>query len=192
MTDTEISFTFAVVDNISPVAREIAANEDNLAQATARANTNIDSQNIKFITQLASVMAVYRGMNMTITSMKTFGLVNNETAESLTKVAHAVGLVAGVFMMLKGAVKIVNALKAAELGLAVVETYRAVLNNPAKLALVGLASAGAGLAAGFLLGAASGGGGGSGTQVTQTINFNTGESVGGRSVARDALEFMGG
>lgn len=189
--DTSVNWTFNMVDNVTTTTKQMADSQGQLASTAATAKASVDSQNISFIAQTAAVMATYSGMRRLTSSLTELGLVSDADAAKLAKLNATVGLVAGGFQLLKGATQIIKMLTAAEVGLAAVESFRAVLNNPAKAALVG---AGIGLAAGVgtALLATSGGGGGGGTTVNQTVVFEGSQTSDQRSVSRDVFESMGG
>jgi hypothetical protein len=180
-----------MADNVTTTTKQMADSQGQLANSAATAKASVDSQNISFIAQTAAVMATYSGMRRLTSSLTELGLVSDADAAKLAKLNATVGLVAGGFQLLKGATQIIKMLTAAEVGLAAVESFRAVLNNPAKAALVG---AGIGLAAGVgtALLATSGGGGGGGTTVNQTVVFEGSQTSDQRSVARETYEAMGG
>ena len=189
--DTGVSWTFTMVDNVTTTTKQMADSQTQLSNNASAAKSSVDSQNIAFIAQTAAVMAAYSGMRRLTSSLSELGLVSDSDAAKLNKMNAAVGLVAGGFQLLKGATQIIKMLTAAEVGLAAVESFRAVLNNPAKAALVG---AGIGLAAGVgaALLATSGNGGGSGTTVNQTVVFEGSQTSDQRSMSREVFESMGG
>lgn len=189
--DTDVRWNFQMVDGITSTTKQMADSQGQLANSAASAKSTVDSQNISFIAQTAAVMATYSGMRRLTSSLTELGLVSEADAAKLAKLNATVGLVAGGFQLLKGATQIIKMLTAAEVGLAAVESFRAVLNNPAKAALVG---AGIGLAAGVgaALLATSGGSGGGGTTVNQTVVFEGSQTSDQRSVSRDVFESMGG
>ncbi|HOO04519.1 MAG TPA: hypothetical protein PLJ11_07360 [Methanomassiliicoccales archaeon] len=189
--DTSINWTFNMVDNVSATTKQMADSQAQLAGNASAAKASIDSQNISFIAQTTAVMATYGGVRRLTSSLTELGLVSEGDAVKLQKLNATLGLVAGGFQLMKGATQIIKMLTQAEIGLAAVESFRAVLNNPAKIALVG---AGLGLAAGVgaALLATSGGGGGGGTTVNQTITFEGAATQDQRSVARETYEAMGG
>jgi hypothetical protein len=96
--------------------------------------------------------------------------------------------VVGGFQMMKAVTPIIEGLRTAELGLAAVETFRSVLNNPAAIALVGVA-AGAALGVGAMMLTNNNS---NQTTVNQTVVFSGGESSDQRSTARATYEAMGG
>lgn len=190
--DTSINWTFNMVDNVSGTTKQMADSQAQLAGNASAAKASIDSQNISFMAQTAAVMATYGGVRRLTSSLTELGLVSDGNAAKLQKLNATLGLVAGGFQLMKGATQIIKMLTQAEIGLAAVESFRAVLNNPAKIALVG---AGLGLAAGVgaaLLATGGGSGGGGGTTVNQSITFNGGSTQDQRTVARDTFEAMGG
>ena len=185
--DEKIQYTFAVTDQVTETCEKMAAATEALEAATDKAKKSVDSQNISFLTQIAAVNTLYAGQRMLTGSIKELGLVGDETAAAMDKVNAAVGLVVGSYNMLKGAAKIVNTLKNAEVALAAVESYRAVLKNPAKLGLVAVAVGTAAGVGGYFLGKSSGGGGQS--TVNQTVNFSGNVSQQNqRSLSRDSFE----
>ena len=156
---------------------------------------SVDSQNISFIAQVAAVAAVYGGMNQLISSVSQLGLVTDATALKLRKMSAAVGLLYGSFQLLRGAIQIMQTLKAAHIGAAIAATFNKILHNPAAMATVGIAtgvSAGVGVAL-YKSTRSSGGGGGSNTQVNANISFNNASSTSGtRAATEQTLNVMGG
>jgi hypothetical protein len=146
--DTSITFTYNVVDNVTPTAERMAGAQDKATEATDRTNQSIDSQNIKFITQLAAVGAAYGGLRRMTSGMHELGLVSDADAAKLNKVVSVVGIVSGAFMTLRSAIKIMEGLRSIEISVAAVETYRSVLKNPAAMVGVGAGIAAAGAVAG--------------------------------------------
>jgi hypothetical protein len=182
MANETLTYVCEAVDNVTPVTDKIAANQERVISAS-------DSANISFIKQIATVRALHGGLAGITSGMETLGLISDDTAASLNKVNAAVGIVAGSFQLLKAGQAILETLKVTELGLAAVETYRSVLNNPAAIALVGVA-AGAAIGAGAALYANNS----SSTTVNQTVNFNGGAAsvADQRSTSRAVFEAAGG
>lgn len=188
----EISFTFTAIDNATPTLQSVANATRSVADSTENASKKVDSMNISFMTQMIAVMGVYAGIRRIGFSLHELGIMNDATMIKFQKLTAVLGLVVGTFQLLRGAQKVITALTASERGLAIVETYRAVLNSPAKAALVGL---GIGLAAGvggYLLMNALGNGGGGGTEVTQNVTFGSYNMPDQRETARGTLQIMGG
>jgi len=186
--NAQLEYVFTATDNVSSTLDRMAGAQQQLSAATEQTAVSTEKANNSFMTQQIAVMSVYAGMRRMTSSLADLGIISQKDAEALGKLNSAVGLVVSSFQLIKGAVQIITMLKEAEIGLSIVETYRAVLNKgPAAVALAG---AGLGLAAGvagYLLGASSGS---SSTNVTQNVSFNG--TTGSRSTARDTLEIMGG
>lgn len=181
-TDYNVSYICEAIDNVTPVQEKILANGEKII-------TQSDSANIAFIKQIATVKALHGGLSSISVGMQTLGIISDDTAASLNKVNAAVGIVAGSFQMLKAGQAILQALQVTELSLAAVETFRSVLNNPATIAIVGLA-AGTAIGAGAALYSNSNS---NSTTVNQTVNFNGGSgSSDQRSTSRAVFEAAGG
>jgi len=182
MVNERVTYVCEAVDNVTPVQEKIIGNQERVISAT-------DSANISFIKQIATVRALHGGLGSITSGMETLGLISDDTAAALNKVNAAVGIVAGSFQLLKAGQAILETLKVTELGLAAVETFRSVLNNPAAIAIVGMA-AGAAIGAGAALYSQSS----SSTTVNQTVNFNGGSASAAdqRSTSRAVFEAAGG
>jgi len=175
--------------------QEQATAQKELGAATDRTTKSIDSQNITTLTQLATVMAIHRGISNISRASKELGIITAEQAKQWERMNIIIGGVVGTFQLFRGVTSIINMVRIAETQLAAVETYRAVLNNPAAFAAVALGIGVAGGVGGYFASQAMMGnsGGGGGTTVHQTVNFNPGGSQNDqRNSARTTLEIMGG
>lgn len=190
MTDNErVTYILEAVDNVTPVTDKVAAGQDEVAAGAARAQAAVDSTSISFIKQLAAASALRQGISSISTGLDALGLISDDTSASLRKVSAATGMVVGGFQLMKAAQPIIEGLRSAELGLAAVETFRSVLNNPAAIALVGVA-AGAALGVGAMMLTNNNS---SSTNVNQTVVFEGGSPASDqRSMAISAFEAMGG
>ncbi len=171
-------------------AEEQAAAQMQLADATERATESTDRQKLGFVAHMESIRGLRIGVMSFAMSMETLGLVSGKSADQLRKVSAGLAGVIGMYQMFRSAIWIANALRDAEIGLAVVETFRAALKNPAALALVGVAG-GAAIGAGAALMGRGGGQPGSQVQTTYNANIYGGETIDRRQVASDALRMMG-
>jgi len=191
--DQSISWTFNLIDNVTPTVENIQASQGQLAVSTQKATQTIDSQNISWLKQMAAVTATYMGMRRLTSSLIELGLVSDKDAKLLHQMTAAIGLVAGGYQLLKGGVAVINALRASTVGLAAIETYRSVLSRGP--VAVGLVAAGLGIAAGvggYFLGQ-SAASQTSQTQVTQNITFGGGAGrADQRATARETIAVMGG
>lgn len=191
MDSGEISYTFYATDNLTPTIENITRSNEELSKSVEGTASSANSATIAFMGTMIAVMSLYSGFRRLTMSLHQLGVLSDGNYQKMMKLAAAVGLVVSVFQMMKGVIFLVNKLKNAEIGLALVETYRAILHNPAKMGLALAGVAAAGLAIGYLAGGAGGGGGK--TEVTQTVSFGGyGPSQGQREAARGTLEFAGG
>lgn len=189
MSDNErVTYILEAVDGVTPVTDKVAAGQRDVAVGAQQAQAAVDSASISFIKQLAAASALRHGIVGITNGLDTLGLISDDTTESLRKVSAATGLVVGGFQMMKAITPIIEGLRTAELGLAAVETFRSVLNNPAAIALVGVA-AGAALGVGAMMLTNNNS---NQTTVNQTVVFSGGESSDQRSTARATYEAMGG
>jgi hypothetical protein len=175
-----------LLDNVTPTVQKISGTEQQLSRNVHTAREAMDSQNITFLAQMQVVNSLYRGLSRFTGSLKELGLVSDSTAAGLNKVVAVVGLVSGTYNMLRGAIQLVTMLRNSEAALAVVESYRVVLKNPAAMTLIigGLAAAGA--VGGYMLGKSGGG-----NQTTQNITISGATPGNRRSVSRGMLEAVG-
>lgn len=190
-TEENISFILDFVDNVSATTQRLETGQLKYSAAAEQATKSIDSQNISFVAQVQAVRSLSMGLRTGITAMSTLGLISDETTQKLMKMHAAVALVSAGFQVLKGASQILKMLREAEIALASVETYRAVLKSPKALALIAVAGVAAAGVGGYVIGRDSGGGG-MGTVVTQNVTFAQGGSAEQRAMAQGTLEYLGG
>ena len=188
-----LEFSFVANDQATGVIRNIAGEAQNLAGTTNTAKTSTDSLNLAFVAQMEVVRSLYMGFRRTIWSLEYMGVINKKTAASFQKIQAAMGLVIGTFQLYKGAINIIRMLRTEETVLAGVETYRSVLNNPKKMALVMTGLGVAAGAVGFLAGR-YGAMAAPRSTVQQTVNFEhqSYDMSGQRAAARDFMVVAGG
>lgn len=184
-----VAYAIQLIDNITATTDRMEGRLKSLETQQERTRSSTDSQNISFIAQMTAVSGVHRGLTRATSSMRELGLLSEKDAAAMMKFNAAVGLVAGTFQMLKGAVQIINMVRSAEVALAGVETFRAVLRNPAAMVLVGTAIGAAGGAIGWFMGQ----GAGTTNIIEQNVTYQGGGDRGTqRGIARDTFEMMGG
>lgn len=142
-------------DRQSNKTEEALGRTQEQAQATSEQirRTNQDQQNaiLKSVETLAALHALQSGMSAITSSVKTLGLVDDETAETLTKVTAGIQLMVGTAEAIKGVVTLFQSLNAVLKTTAIVSTFASIAENPAKGAMVlGLAGLGAGAVAGAM------------------------------------------
>lgn len=196
MAENEVVYTFRAVDEISKPLEGARRNIENterasqqynrtaeeVASQSAKASAKVQALNqdqtaaiLKSVETLSALHAVQSGLSAVTSSVKTLGLVNEETAEKMQKLTAGVQLMVGTAQAVKGVVTLFQSLNSVLKTTAIVSTFASIAENPAKGALiVGGASLAAGAVAGYMYSA------------TTNNNHNTTINVQHESTARQA------
>lgn len=196
MAENEVVYTFRAVDEISKPLEGARRNIENterasekynrtaeeVASQSAKASAKVQALNqdqtaaiLKSVETLSALHAVQSGLSAVTSSVRTLGLVNEETAEKMQKLTAGVQLMVGTAQAVKGVVTLFNSLNSVLKTTAIVSTFASIAENPAKGALiVGGASLAAGAVAGYMYSA------------TTNNNHNTTINVQHESTARQA------
>lgn len=183
----DVYFTFTVNDNVTATTEQMVATQSKFEGQVDKSTASVDRQNMSFLVQMEAARGLYRGVSMLSRSAQQLGLISEGAAMGLMKVQAGLGLVVGAYSMLKASAKIVESLRTATVGLAVVESYRKVLANPAAIALVIGGAAAAGGLAGYFVGQ-----GNQQQTVNQTVNFNGMQTQANKDIAMQSMDVMGG
>ena len=196
MAEHEVVYTFRAVDEISKPLEGARRNIENterasqqynrtaeeVASQSAKASAKVQALNqdqtatiLKSVETLSALHAVQSGLSAVTSSVKTLGLVDEETAEKMQKLTAGVQLLVGTAQAVKGVVTLFQSLNSVLKTTAIVSTFASIAENPAKGALiVGGASLAAGAVAGYMYSA------------TTNNNHNTTINVQHESTARQA------
>lgn len=196
MAEHEVVYTFRAVDEISKPLEGARRNIENterasqqynrtaeeVASQSAKASAKVQTLNqdqtatiLKSVETLSALHAVQSGLSAVTSSVKTLGLVNEETAEKMQKLTAGVQLMVGTAQAVKGVVTLFQSLNSVLKTTAIVSTFASIAENPAKGALIiGGASLAAGAVAGYMYSA------------TTNNNHNTTIHVQHESTARQA------
>ena len=196
MAENEVVYTFRAVDEISKPLEGARRNIENterasqqynrtaeeVASQSAKASAKVQALNqdqtatiLKSVETLSALHAVQSGLSAVTSSVRTLGLVNEETAEKMQKLTAGVQLMVGTAQAVKGVVTLFQSLNSVLKTTAIVSTVASIAENPAKGALiVGGASLAAGAVAGYMYSA------------TTNNNHNTTINVQHESTARQA------
>ena len=151
MVDTDVVYTFRAEDRISEPMKNA---EDQLRKTEEASNDCTDAQEkaiLKSVEVMSALHAVQSGLSAVTSSVKTLGLVDEETALTLQKVTAGIQLVVGTAQAIKGIVTIFQTLNAVLKTTAIVSTFAAIAENPAKGALIlGSAALTAGAVGGYM------------------------------------------
>lgn len=170
MAEHEVVYTFRAVDEISrPMAqakRNIEETErasekynrtaEEVSAQSAKASAKVQALHqdqtqaiLKSVETLTAMQALQSGLSAVTSSVRTLGLVDEETAQTLQKVTAGVQLLVGTAQAIKGVVTLFQTLNGVLKTTAIVSTFASIAENPAKGALI---VGGAGLAAGAVAG----------------------------------------
>jgi len=196
MAENEVVYTFRAVDEISKPLEGARRNIENterasqqynrtaeeVASQSAKASAKVQALNqdqtatiLKSVETLSALHAVQSGLSAVTSSVRTLGLVDEETAEKMQKLTAGVQLMVGTAQAVKGVVTLFQSLNSVLKTTAIVSTFASIAENPAKGALiVGGASLAAGAVAGYMYSA------------TTNNNHNTTINVQHESTARQA------
>ena len=148
-----VEMVFKATDNVSgPMAKAEAQLKKTGAaasEATERQNTAI----LKSVETLSAMHALQSGLSAITTSVKTLGLVDEETYATLQQVTAGIQLVVGTAEAVKGVVTLFQSLNAVLKTTAVVSTFASIAENPAMgLAIVGAGGLAVGALTGYMAG----------------------------------------
>ena len=172
MAEHEVVYTFRAVDEISKPMENAKRSLDNADKAgkqysqtaqkvaveSAKASSAVQTLNrdqqgaiIKSIETLTALQAMQSGLSAVTNSVQVLGLVDDETAESMKRLTASIQLVVGTAQAVKGIVTLFNTLNGVLKTTAIVSTFAAIAENPAKGALVvGAMGVAAGAIGGYL------------------------------------------
>ena len=167
MTDLNknIVWAFTLEDNVSTAAKRMSdaasqadADLDNLEAKQAQTRDSVDrteqklqSQQLTVVTQLTALMGFREAVSAVTGGIIGLGIVSDETAVNLNKINAAFSIFAGAVSTIKAVQAVMTTLNGATALNAVLNSFNAVLQSPAKLAVVGLAAGAAVGAAGAFL-----------------------------------------
>ena len=171
--NNEVVYTFRAEDRISQPMKKAEDQLRRTEEASQKCTQAQQSAILKSVETLTALHAVQSGLSAVTSSVKTLGLVNDETAEKLQKLTAGIQLVVGTAQAVKGVVTLFNTLNTVLKTTAIVSTFAAIAENPAKGAAV---IAGASLAAGAV----------AGYMYSSTQNVNTTINVQSTETARQA------
>lgn len=149
--EQEVVYTFRAEDGISePMKRA----EDQLAKTEEASDKCTEAQEraiLKSVETLSALHAVQSGLSAVTSSVRTLGIVDEETAAQLQKVTAGIQLVVGTAQAVKGVVTLFNTLNGVLKTTAIVSTFASIAENPVKgAAIVGGAALAAGAVAGYM------------------------------------------
>lgn len=188
--DGGLTYRLEVKDNIVKSAKQGKAAQQGLQAQVKSTTVTMQQQTLEFISNVMAITALEGGINALAEAFTKLGIGSEKFTEGMRKAAAATKLFTGTAQLIQGLIGVMRMLTKAEIGLAVVESYRKVLHNPYMMTAVIGGAAGAGAVGGYLAGK-SGGGGNTNNQVTFNFNAPVGNAD-RRAVERETIVFMGG
>lgn len=139
-------------------AEETSAEIEGIGAGIVQANSKLDDLGKKLKSaDIANSITVMQGLSsatgQAISSMRTLGLISDDTAEALSKVQAGIQLITAAGTAIKSLSGLVSVLNAQEAIHNALLTFKKVLSNPVNLAIIGIAgTAAAGVAGAAYMG----------------------------------------
>lgn len=184
--DSNIRYVFTMVDNVSSTAdtitdsaidaqnalHQVEVQQDEVVNTTEQVTQGFTRQEAQMVKNLAVLSTVQSSVSAVSSALITMGVVTGESAQKMQTLVAGVQLLTGLAQGVQALAAVSEALKASEMGLAVIETFRSVMQSPWKAALVGLGAGAVAGAATALLSTS-----GSSTSSSTTVNNITVENT---------------
>ncbi|MFA5744549.1 MAG: hypothetical protein WC936_07075 [Candidatus Nanoarchaeia archaeon] len=202
MTDNRtITCAFKIADNVIEGADEAAAaaekagkqtdeakaKQEELKNTVDKTTAGITAQQARLAMQVTVIVGLQGAVSGLTSGIKALGITSDATNEKLTKINAAFQIMGGLANTVKALQLAMSMLNLATVKNALLNTYNAVVSNPAAIALVG-AGAGAAVTAAVILGAQSG----SSSTSTTNITVNGTSSAGTESTVQDVYTLVQG
>lgn len=145
MAETDVVYTFRAEDKISGPMKKAEEQLNRTEEASQKCTQAQQTAILKSVEVMTALQGVQSGLSAVTSSVRTLGIVDEETALKLQKVTAGIQLVVGTAQAIKGVVTLFQTLNAVLKTTAIVSTFAAIAENPVKGALI---VGGAGLATG--------------------------------------------
>ena len=148
----EVRMSVTIEDGISGPMKKAEEQVNQTKEALQETDRAAERTMLKSVETLTALHALQSGMSAITSSVRTLGIVDDETAQSLQKVTAGIQLVVGTAQAVKGVATIFETLNSVLKTTAIVSTFAAIAENPAKGALiVGGAALAAGAVGGYMM-----------------------------------------
>lgn len=199
--DRTVTWAFRVVDDMSAEANSAASAADKASTSTETAkikqrdlqketnNTNsvLTQQQAKLALQVTVVTGLQGAVSGLTNGVQALGITSEETNAILKKVNATFQIMGGAANLIKSVQLAMTLLNVATLKNALLNTYNAVISNPAMIAIVG-AGAGAAVTAAVILGAQNS----SSSSSTTNITVNGTTDAGTQATVQDVYTIVQG
>ena len=151
MAETDVVYTFRAEDKISEPMKRAEDQLKKTEEASQKCTQAQETAILKSVEVMTALHALQSGLSAVTSSVRTLGLVDEETALTLQKVTAGIQLVVGTAQVIKGVVTLFQTLNTVLKTTAIVSTFASIAENPAKGALiVGGAALAAGAVGGYM------------------------------------------
>ena len=149
--EQEVVYTFRAEDRISAPMKKAEEQLARTEEASDKATAAQERAILKSVETLTALHALQSGLSAITSSVRTLGIVDEETALQLQKVTAGIQLMVGTAQAVKGVVTLFNTLNGVLKTTAIVGTFASIAENPVKgAAIIGGASLAAGAVAGYM------------------------------------------
>ena len=149
--DQEVVYIFRAEDQISEPMKKAEDQLTKTEEASEKCTQAQEKAILKSVETLSALQALQSGVSAITSSVRTLGIVDEDTAIQLQKVTAAIQLVVGTAQAIKGVVTLFNTLNGVLKTTAIVSTFASIAENPVKgAAIVGGAALAAGAVAGYM------------------------------------------
>ncbi len=179
--DSNIRYVFTMTDNVSQSTDRIAdsaveaqnqlhqvkTQQEQVTQEVDKTTVALSKQQSQFLVNTAVLMSMQSSVSAVSNGLISMGVVTGDAAKQLQTLNAGFQVLTGFVQGVKALQAVSEMLKTSEMGLALVETFRSVMESPWKAALVGI---GVGAAGGALAAMLASSGGSSSSSVASTTN----------------------
>ncbi len=190
--DSNIRYVFTMVDNVSQSTDAIAdsaveaqnqlhqvkTQQEQVTQEVDKTTVALSKQQSQFLVNTAVLMSMQSAVSSVSNGLISMGVVTGDAAKQLQTLNAGFQVLTGFVQGVKALQAVSEMLKTSEMGLALVETFRSVMESPWKAALVGIGVGAAGGALAAMLASSGSSSTASATTTNSTIIINDTSSDG--------------
>lgn len=182
--DSNIRYIFTMTDNVSSSTdtisdsaieaqnnlHQVKVQQEDVQREAQKTTSALSKQQAQFLANTAVLMTMQSSVSAVTGGLISLGVVTGDDAQKLQMLNAGFQVLTGFVQGIQALQAVSEMLRASEMGLAIVETFRSVMESPWKAALVGI---GVGAAGGALAALMSSSGGSDATVTANTANNST-------------------
>ncbi len=184
--DSNIRYVFTMTDNVSQSTDAIAdsaveaqnqlhqvkAQQEQVTQEVDKTTVALSKQQSQFLVNTAVLMSMQSAVSSVSNGLISMGVVTGDAAKQLQTLNAGFQALTGFVQGVQALQAVSEMLKTSEMGLALVETFRSVMESPWKAALVGIGVGAAGGALAAMMASSGNGTASSASTTNSTIVIN--------------------